>query len=113
MSLDQSIEAEVDRRNGTHHHIKVYPAALSGECGGRAGFLLGGQYRPNDEGRYTRFSQSTDLFLKTSEGPDNESYITQTKPDEYVYVPNQPIGDEYYGPLKWFHGTAHVYDLPN
>lgn len=56
MSLDASLGEEIDRRNGSHHHIKVYPAALGGNYGGRAGFLLGGQFRPNDEGRYTRFS---------------------------------------------------------
>lgn len=56
LSLDASVQEEIERRNGTHHHIKVYPAALEGKCGGRAGFLLGGQYRPNDEGLYTRFS---------------------------------------------------------
>lgn len=69
--MDASISDEIDRRNGCHHHMKVYPAALEGECGGRAGFLVGGQFRPNDEGRYTRFSQSSDFFLKAGEGFNN------------------------------------------
>jgi len=112
MSMDSSITEEVDRRNGTHHHLKVYPAALDGKCGGRAGFLVGGQYRPNDEGRYTRFSQATDLFLKVGEGNSNVDYITTTAGDERIYTSDGPVGNDFFGPLRWFAGTSFVDTIP-
>lgn len=93
----------MDQLVQTKHGVKVYPAGMSGQVGGRAGFMIGGVYRPYDRLDLEEFTEATQLFVGSSA---NDLDNVFPEDDEFYTANDVSKSTAFFGPTRLFGGTT-------